>query len=512
MANITINDKAEKFFGRFDFPTFAEFIDGAKFKQDISTDSDLLPSSVTYENYSPFPKLISIKCEFARAADVEYPCRHENEYAAFIAVEICDVERGLHYGDAGGRSSFITYAYTDFLFYAGMPRVDMVRDLYDELRDKVMSDMSLMPREDDAHEVDIESIFGKDSGIDTAPVDSTELTDTGGDTACGVPTADSTDGAEGGAAAGASDGEETAKIPTMLPGTATSSVSASAGEAKEPTDLILYTNDYGVSTMICKCDYDMLMAAKKAAAGKFCDTADDAAEIADSNVGADDSENGTPHAGGSSSLGFKLDTAAIREPASPSYAIGKTVPAAIAKRTAQGCGCPACGEVTDPHKARSGVLGWDDAFMATARLFAMRSKDPNTQVGACIVDSHHRILSIGYNGTPNGMDDGEFPWGRDGDSELDKKYLFVCHSELNAVLNFRGSTERMQGATLYVDLFPCNECAKVIAQSGIAEVVYLRDLYPDSDSVIASKRIFDSCGISYRRYESGYDKIEIPMS
>ena len=129
MANITINDKAEKFFGRFDFPTFAEFIDGAKFKQDISTDSDLLPSSVTYENYSPFPKLISIKCEFARAADVEYPCRHENEYAAFIAVEICDVERGLHYGDAGGRSSFITYAYTDFLFYAGMPRVDMVRDL-----------------------------------------------------------------------------------------------------------------------------------------------------------------------------------------------------------------------------------------------------------------------------------------------------------------------------------------------------------------------------------------------
>ena len=149
--------------------------------------------------------------------------------------------------------------------------------------------------------------------------------------------------------------------------------------------------------------------------------------------------------------------------------------------------------------------------MATARLFAMRSKDPNTQVGACIIDSHHRILSIGYNGTPNGMDDGEFPWGRDGDSELDKKYLFVCHSELNAVLNFRGSTERMQGATLYVDLFPCNECTKVIAQSGIAEVVYLRDFYPDSDSVIASKRIFDSCGISYRRYESGYDKIEIPM-
>lgn len=512
MANITINDKAEKFFGRFDFPTFAEFIDGAKFKQDISTDSDLLPSSVTYENYSPFPKLISIKCEFARASDVEYPCRHENEYAAFIAVEICDVERGLHYGDAGGRSSFITYAYTDFLFYAGMPRVDMVRDLYDELRDKVMSDMSLMPREDDAHEVDIEDIFGKDSGIDTNPVDGTEQTETGGDTACGVPTADSTDGAGSGAATGASGGVEAAETPTMLPGTATHSVSVSAGEAKEPTDLILYTNDYGVSTMICKCDYDMLMAAKEAAAGKPDDTADDAEEISDSDAGAGDSENGAPNAEGSSPLGFKLDTAAIREPASHGYAVSKTTPAAIAKSPARSCYCPVCGEVTDPNKARSGVLGWDDAFMATARLFAMRSKDPNTQVGACIVDNHHRILSIGYNGTPNGMDDGKFPWGRDGDSELDKKYLFVCHSELNAVLNFRGSTERMQGATLYVDLFPCNECAKVIAQSGIAEVVYLRDLYPDSDSVIASKRIFDSCGISYRRYESGYDKIEIPMS
>lgn len=511
MANITINDKAEKFFGRFDFPTFAEFIDGAKFKQDISTDSDLLPSSVTYENYSPFPKLISIKCEFARAADVEYPCRHENEYAAFIAVEICDVERGLHYGDAGGRSSFITYAYTDFLFYAGMPRVDMVRDLYDELRDKVMSDMSLMPREDDAHEVDIEDIFGKDSGIDTNPVDGTETNETDVDMACGIPTSDSTNGAGGGATAGASDGEVTAKTPTMLPGTATHSVSASAGEAKEPTDLILYTNDYGVSTMICKCDYDMLMAAKEEAAGKSGDAADGTEGIADSAVGAGDSENGEPNAGGSSKHDLVLGTAAIREPASHGYAVSKTIPAAIAKSPARSCGCPACGEVTDPHKARSGVLGWDDAFMATARLFAMRSKDPNTQVGACIVDSHHRILSIGYNGTPNGMDDGEFPWGRDGDSELDKKYLFVCHSELNAVLNFRGSTERMQGATLYVDLFPCNECAKVIAQSGIAEVVYLRDLYPGSDSVIASKRIFDSCGISYRRYESGYDKIEIPM-
>lgn len=266
MANITINDKAEKFFGRFDFPTFAEFIDGAKFKQDISTDSDLLPSSVTYENYSPFPKLISIKCEFARAADVEYPCRHENEYAAFIAVEICDVERGLHYGDAGGRSSFITYAYTDFLFYAGMPRVDMVRDLYDELRDKVMSDMSLMPREDDAHEVDIEDIFGKDSGIDTNPVGGTEPSKTGGDTEYGTTISDSTDGAGNGAAVGASGGGKMAETPTMLPGTAAHSVSASVGEAKEPTDLILYTNDYGVSTMICKCDYDMLMAAKEAAA------------------------------------------------------------------------------------------------------------------------------------------------------------------------------------------------------------------------------------------------------
>ena len=358
MANITINDKAEKFFGRFDFPTFAEFIDGAKFKQDISTDSDLLPSSVTYENYSPFPKLISIKCEFARAADVEYPCRHENEYAAFIAVEICDVERGLHYGDAGGRSSFITYAYTDFLFYAGMPRVDMVRDLYDELRDRVMSDMSLMPREDDTHEVDIEDIFGKDSGIDTAPVDGTEPTETGDDTACGVPTADSTDGAGSGAATGASGGVETVETPTMLPGTATHSVSASASEAKEPTDLILYTNDYGVSTMICKCDYDMLMAAKEAAAGKSGDVADDAEEISDSNVGTGDSENWIPNAEGSAQHDTTLGTAAIREPASHGYAINKTIPAAIAKSPARSCYCPVCGEVTDPRRIRLGLMSF----------------------------------------------------------------------------------------------------------------------------------------------------------
>lgn len=356
MANITINDKAEKFFGRFDFPTFAEFIDGAKFKQDISTDSDLLPSSVTYENYSPFPKLISIKCEFARAADVEYPCRHENEYAAFIAVEICDVERGLHYGDAGGRSSFITYAYTDFLFYAGMPRVDMVRDLYDELRDKVMSDMSLMPREDDAHEVDIDDIFGKDAGIDTTPVNGTDTSETGGDTTRGTTIADSSNGAGSGAATGASDDMETAETPTMLPGTATHSVSASVGEAKEPTDLILYTNDYGVSTMICKCDYDMLMAAKEAAAGKSGDTADDAERLADSKAGADDSENGMPNEGGSSPLGFKLDTAAIREPASHGYAVSKTVPAAIARSPARSCYCPMCGEVTDPSRIRFGII------------------------------------------------------------------------------------------------------------------------------------------------------------
>lgn len=496
MTKITINDNAEKLFGRFDFPTFNEFTDKAKLKQDES-DSDLFPSSVVYDDYSPFPKLISIKCEFARASDVEYPCKHENEYAAFMTVELCNVEKS--YGEGNGTHSFMTYAYTDFSFYAGMPRVDVVRELYNELRDKVMSDMTLLPIEDTAHEACIDELFGTNSNTsDETTGDANGISETviidfneNGIDACDetMPIAANTIV------------DSHATKPIAMPGTATDTVSESVSDAKTPTDLVLYTNEYGISTMMCKCDYDKLMNIRN---GKNdTDT--------NGNEAGSDSDIDTSKANSTKEISIDI----VSKQATGGYAIDKfgygTRSTANKASEETGCPCPACGRVDDPSKARIGVLGWDDAFMATARLFAMRSKDPNTQVGACIVDKHHRILSIGYNGTPNGMSDGEFPWGRDGSDELDKKYLFVCHSELNAVLNFRGSTERMQGATLYVDLFPCNECAKVIAQSGIDEVVYLRDLYPGSDSVIASKRIFDSCGIAYRHYESGYDKIEIPM-
>lgn len=168
--------------------------------------------------------------------------------------------------------------------------------------------------------------------------------------------------------------------------------------------------------------------------------------------------------------------------------------------------CEKCGGHAGEH------IGWDEYFMAVARLSAMRSKDPNTKVGACIVDKNHRILSIGYNGTPNGYDDGEFPWKREGEP-LETKYLYVVHAERNAILNYRGSRRDLEGATLYVDLFPCNECAKEIVQSGIGEIVYLSDKYAGTDETIASKRMLDKCGVSYRRFEpeDGKEKLEIDL-
>jgi len=152
------------------------------------------------------------------------------------------------------------------------------------------------------------------------------------------------------------------------------------------------------------------------------------------------------------------------------------------------------------NKERKDYLKWDEYFMGIARLSAMRSKDPNTQVGACIVAKDKRILSIGYNGTPNGFDDAYFPWDREG-KPLDTKYLYVVHAEENAILNYRGNRREFEGATIYVDLFPCNECAKEIIQVGIKEVVYLSDKYADTDSTIASKRLFDQCGVTYRKLQ-----------
>ena len=162
------------------------------------------------------------------------------------------------------------------------------------------------------------------------------------------------------------------------------------------------------------------------------------------------------------------------------------------------------------NKQRKNYLTWDQYFMGIAKLSSMRSKDQNTQVGACIVGDDNRILSIGYNGTPNGYDDKMFPWDREG-APLDTKYLYVCHAEMNAIVNYRGNRKELENAKVYVDLFPCNECAKIIIQSGIKEIIYLSDKYANTDSTIASKRLFDACGVKYRPIELSGNKINLDL-
>ena len=156
---------------------------------------------------------------------------------------------------------------------------------------------------------------------------------------------------------------------------------------------------------------------------------------------------------------------------------------------------------------RKDVLSWDEFFIGIAKLAAGRSKDPSTQVGACIVGQDNRILSIGYNGAPNHFDDDSFPWNREGNSANDTKYPYVCHAELNAILNFPGSRKDLVGAKIYVDLFPCNECAKAIIQSGIKEVVYLSDKYDGTEGNLASKHLFDNCGVKYRSLDKNHQKV-----
>ena len=146
---------------------------------------------------------------------------------------------------------------------------------------------------------------------------------------------------------------------------------------------------------------------------------------------------------------------------------------------------------------RQDYITWDEYFMSVAMLAGMRSKDPNSQVGACIVSEDNKILSMGYNGFPKDCSDDEFPWARQGD-ELNTKYFYVVHSELNAILNYRGGS--LEGAKLYVTLFPCNECAKAIIQAGIKTVVYDQDKYRDTPAVIASRKMLDAAGVHYRRY------------
>ena len=157
---------------------------------------------------------------------------------------------------------------------------------------------------------------------------------------------------------------------------------------------------------------------------------------------------------------------------------------------------------------RDQYLSWDQYFMGVAMLSAQRSKDPNTQVGACIVNQEHKILSMGYNGMPVGCNDDEMPWGRD-EEPLESKYFYVCHAEMNAILNYGGGS--LKGAIVYVTLFPCNECAKAIIQSGIKEIVYLSDKYADSDSTKASKRMFDMVGIKYRAFQKENIKISLEL-
>lgn len=155
---------------------------------------------------------------------------------------------------------------------------------------------------------------------------------------------------------------------------------------------------------------------------------------------------------------------------------------------------------------REDYIGWDEYFMGVAMLSAMRSKDPNTQVGACIVSPEHKILSMGYNGFPSGCSDDEFTWEREGE---DNKYFYSTHSELNAILNYRGGS--LEGASIYVTLFPCNECAKAIIQSGIKEVVYADDKYSNTPGVIASKKMFNAAGIKLRRYALKGKEIKLQL-
>lgn len=147
---------------------------------------------------------------------------------------------------------------------------------------------------------------------------------------------------------------------------------------------------------------------------------------------------------------------------------------------------------------RENTLTWDEYFMGLAHLSALRSKDPNTQVGAAIIDENHRVVSVGYNGFPKGCSDDEFPWSRSG-GVLNSKYAFVVHAELNAILN---SPRSVSGCTIYVSLFPCNECAKAIIQSGIKRIVYESDKYADSETTIASKKMLQAAGIELVQLEN----------
>jgi dCMP deaminase len=145
-------------------------------------------------------------------------------------------------------------------------------------------------------------------------------------------------------------------------------------------------------------------------------------------------------------------------------------------------------------------ISWDEYFMSIASLSALRSKDPHTKVGACIVSNAHKVLSLGYNGMPTGVDDKVIPWcSKDsGRPYLETKYPYVCHAELNAILN---SNHDLKDSVLYVTLFPCNECAKALIQAGVRAIIYLSDKYHDADEEIAARKMLDMAGVTYKKYE-----------
>ena len=166
--------------------------------------------------------------------------------------------------------------------------------------------------------------------------------------------------------------------------------------------------------------------------------------------------------------------------------------------------------MSDSEK-RSDYISWDEYFMGIAELSALRSKDPSTQVGACIVSADNKILSMGYNGFPKGCSDDIFPWTKI-QAEHDPynaKYVYVTHAELNAILNYRGGS--LEEAKIYVTLFPCNECAKAIIQAGIKTMVFREDKYADTPSVRASKRMLDAAGVRYYQYQATGRNISIDL-
>ncbi|ELK08817.1 Deoxycytidylate deaminase [Pteropus alecto] len=168
-------------------------------------------------------------------------------------------------------------------------------------------------------------------------------------------------------------------------------------------------------------------------------------------------------------------------------------------------GRPRMSEV--PCKKREDYLEWPEYFMAVAFLSAQRSKDPNSQVGACIVNAENKIVGIGYNGMPNGCSDDHLPWRRTAERKLDTKYPYVCHAELNAIMN-KNSTD-VKGCTIYVALFPCNECAKLIIQAGIKEVIFMSDKYHDSEEATAARLMFNMARVDFRKFTPKCSKIVI---